>query len=376
MITNPITYLFTLALLATLLYLFETKTQLKLFRWIPAVVMIYGISMFLGSNGFFAHTQEIKQIYTTTKGNLLPAMLFLLLLQVDLRHFILLGKKLLSAYVLAVVSLIVSFVSVVALFDFPQNIKGAFGALAGSWMGGTANMIAVASALGVSESSLSYALIVDSINYTLWVMLLLFLIPFASVFNRFTQADEYIAQLNSVGCACTIGAKKYWVIVVLALGISLLSQTVAHHITLINTTTTTIITATLLGIMGSFTPLRYIAGTQEIATTMLYLIIALIGSQAIITDFSSMTTYVIAGGCILMLHAFFMLLGAKILKLDYFSIAVASLSNIGGAASAPLLAATYDKRLVGVGVLMAIIGYIIGTFGGLLVGTILLEYLP
>ena len=66
-----------------------------------------------------------------------------------------------------------------------------------------------------------------------------------------------------------------------------------------------------------------------------------------------------------------MVLGAKLLKLDLFSIAVASLANIGGVASAPLLAAAYDKSLVGVGVLMAVMGYIIGTFGGLLVGNIL-----
>jgi len=114
-----------------------------------------------------------------------------------------------------------------------------------------------------------------------------------------------------------------------------------------------------------------VGGSSEVATTMLYLIIALMGSRAVIGDVSGLGIYVLAGASILFLHAFLMVVGAKIFHLDYFSIAVASLSNIGGVASAPLLAATYDKKLVSVGVLMAIAGYLIGTFGGLFVGYIL-----
>ena len=81
---------------------------------------------------------------------------------------------------------------------------------------------------------------------------------------------------------------------------------------------------------------------------------------------------VFAGFCILVIHAIIMIAGAKVFKLDLFSIAVASLSNIGGVASASILAATYNKSLVGVGVLMAVMGFIIGTFVGLAVGNILI----
>jgi uncharacterized membrane protein len=105
---------------------------------------------------------------------------------------------------------------------------------------------------------------------------------------------------------------------------------------------------------------------------MLYIIIALIGSQAVFDSFSDVGVYVAAGFVILLIHAFIMILGAKIFRLDLFSVAVASLSNIGGVASAPILAAAYNKSLVSVGVLMAIMGYLIGTFGGLAVGNILI----
>ena len=299
-------------------------------------------------------------------------MLFLMLLEIDFRHFIKLGRSLITAYVLAVVSIAVGFIVVAYFFHFNKDMAGAFGALAGSWMGGTANMVAVGSALGVSEDAFAYALVVDSVNYTLWVMLLLFLVPFAKIFNRFTKSHERLAYLSEIGCACSMGAKRYWLLIALALFVSLASQLLAQYFVILNSTTSMVIFATLFGVAASFTPLREINGSNEVATTMLYILIALIGSRAVIENFSGLGIYVLAGFLILLFHAAIMILGARIFKLDLFSISVASLANIGGVASAPILAATYDKKLVSVGVLMAIMGYLIGTFGGLFVGEILI----
>ena len=372
MISSPLLYLFTLALLIAVIHVVTSKSKLTLFEYIPAVVLIYAFAMLLGSSGFFDFNEKVNAIYKLTKTNLLPAMLFLMLLQVDFRHFFKLGKSLLLAYLLAVVSIALSFVVVAWAFHFDSAMSAAFGALAGSWMGGTANMIAVGSALHVSENAFASALVVDSVNYTLWVMLLLFLVPFAHIFNKFTKAEENLAYLNDIGCACSMGAKRYWLLIAFALVVSLFSQILATQLTLFNTTTTIVLLASLFGILGSFTKLKEVNGSSEVATTMLYIIIALIGSKALIENFSGLGFYVLAGASILLMHAFIMVLGAKLFQLDLFSIAVASLANIGGVASAPILAATYNKNLVSVGVLMAIMGYLIGTFGGLLVGNILL----
>jgi uncharacterized membrane protein len=373
-ISSPLVYLFVLALEATLFNTLEKKTEFKIFKLIPAVVMIYAFSMLLASFGMFEYNQEINSIYKLTKTNLLPAMLFLMLLEVDFKHFLKLGKSLLISYVLAVFSLACGFVVVAFIFDFNQEMASAFGALAGSWMGGTANMIAVGSALGVTQEAFGYALIVDSINYTLWVMLLLFLVPFAKVFNRFSKSDENMAYLGEIGCACSMGAKRYWLLIFLAIIASLLSQLLAEQVEFLNKTTTIVLLSSFFGVLGSFTKLRYINGSNEVATTMLYIIIALIGSKAVFDSFGAVGVYVLAGFVILIIHAVLMVVGAKIFKLDLFSIAVASLSNIGGVASAPILAATYNKSLVSVGVLMAIMGYLIGTFGGLVVGNILISF--
>jgi len=375
LITNPLLYLFSLASLVTFFYLLESKTSLRVFKLIPSVVFIYASSMLLASLGLFDTNAELNAIYKQTKTNLLPAMLFLMLLQVDLRHFVKLGKSLIIAYILAVLSIAFGFIVVALIFNFSPSMSAAFGALAGSWMGGTANMIAVGSALNVGEEAFAYALVVDSVNYTLWVMLLLFLVPLASYFNKFTSSSEnlaYISEMGDIACACNMGAKRYWLLILLALGVSFITQYLASQFQIINATTSMVIFASVLGIIGSFTRLKELNGSSELSTSMLYLIIALIGSHAVIESFSGLGLYVIAGACILLIHVIIMIIGAKIFKLDLFSVAVASLANIGGVASAPILAATYSKSLVSVGVLMAIMGYIIGTFGGLLVGNILI----
>jgi len=204
-------------------------------------------------------------------------------------------------------------------------------------------------------------------------MFLLFLVPFASYFNKFTDSHERMAKLDEIGCACNVGAKRYWLLILLSVVVAFTVNTVALEFKIFNYTTTTVILATIFGVLGSFTKLKTINGSTEVSTTMLYILIALIGSKAVFDSFSDVGIYVLAGFLILVIHALFMVLGAKIFKLDLFSIAVSSLSNIGGVASAPILAATYNKSLVSVGVLMAIMGYIIGTFGGLAVGGLLME---
>lgn len=374
MISSGITYLLVIALIATFFSILEQKTKFKIFNFIPAVVMIYAFSMLLAGLGVFENNESIDSIYSLTKTNILPAMLFLMLLQVDFSHFLKLGRSLLISYTLAVLSIAFGFIAVSMLFSFNHNEAAAFGALAGSWMGGTANMVAVGSALEVSQEAYGYALIVDSVNYTLWVMLLLFLVPFSKYFNSFTKANESTAYLSEIGCACNIGAKKYWLLIVLALIVSFISQFITEYIQLLNKTTTMVLAATLFGVIGSLTRLKNINGSTEVATSMLYILIGLIGSKAVFDSFGEVGFYVLAGFVILVIHAFIMVVGAKIFKLDLFSVAVSSLSNIGGVASAPILAAAYNKALVSVGVLMAIMGYLIGTFGGLLVGTVLIEF--
>ena len=107
------------------------------------------------------------------------------------------------------------------------------------------------------------------------------------------------------------------------------------------------------------------------ATVLLNLIIALIASRASFSELLEAPVYIMAGGCILLTHGVIMVIAAKLFRLDLFTCGLASLANIGGVASAPVLAASYSKALIPVGVLMAMLGYIVGTAGGLAVGKVL-----
>lgn len=370
MVSSPLLYLLTLTIIVVF-FVFLEKQFPKLFKFLPSIVLVYLLSMFLASQNLFSSNEEIHYIYTISKANLLPAMLFLMLLQVNILSFVKLGKKMLIAYFTALLSLFIAFIAVFILFHFTSSDVGIFASLAGSWMGGTANMLAIAAAFDVDESSLGFAIVTDSVNYTFWIVLLLMLKPFASTFNKFTKASASEATLLELGCACSIGAKRYYPLILLAIVVSIISQIFANFFPIISVTTTVVLFATILGVLGSFTNLKYLNGSSEIATTMLFFLVALIGSQTHLQNVEELFNYVIAGSTILLLHALLMVLFAKLFKLDLFSISIASLANIGGVASAPILAASYNKNLVGIAIIMAIIGYLIGTIAGLSLGSLL-----
>ncbi len=367
---NPsVLYLIGIAAIALGVMLLERRAW-RIFDYLPGIVIVYALSMAVAQSGIWSGN-AIAHTYATLKSNLLPAMLFLMLLSVNFKAFFSMGKTLLIAYSGALVSLFLAFVLVFLLLGFNTEEAGIFAALGGSWMGGTANMLAVGSALHVSESAMGFALIVDSINYSLWVSFLLITSAFAPLFNRWSRATSHAQAFEGIGCSCTIGPKRYWLLLLLSLGVALFTQLMAPHLGGLGATTWVVLLATLLGLMGSKTPLSSLGGSSELANTMLYLLVALIGSRALIEGMGDIATYIFAGMAILLIHAALMVLLARLFKLDLFAIGVASLANIGGVASAPILAATYDRALIGVAVLMAVMGYLIGTFGGLTLGWLL-----
>ena len=375
MIETSLLYLVSLLVLVALVVGVEKLTQHRVFKYLPAVVIIYALAMVLAQSGFWAENETVYANYKAVKTVLLPAMLFVMLLQIDFSAFVKLGRSLLIAYFSAVVSLAFAFVTVFWFFSLDADAAGVFATLAGSWTGGTANMLAVAGALNVNEELMGYALIVDSIDYTLWVMSLLFLVGFAPLFNRWTKAQGTLMDLEDKleVKQVSINYGVLGALFLFSLGIAYFANTLASFLGGLSQTTWSVLLATLFGLIGSRTMLKSLAGSSLLASAMLMFLIALIGSQAHLSGFSAVPLYLLVGLLILLLHALIMVVVAKVFKLDLFSIGVASLANIGGVASAPILAAAYHRSLIGVAVLMAIMGYMIGTFAGLAIGYVLQE---
>lgn len=382
MIENGFTYLAALMMIASGIVYIEKKSQHKLFAYLPAIVMIYFVVMLASTFGLWHKTDSITTTYKTLKSNLLPAMIFLMLLLADMREIFKLGKKMLLTFLLASVSIAIGFVGMFALFhtSFGEESWKAFAALSGSWMGGTANMVAIQGALNLPDSAMGYTLLIDSIDYAIWVMILLALVPFANKFNTWSKADTSVLKEVGVRLAAKEEHKKpmEFPSLFFLLGSSLLIAALTQYgasflpTTPFLTTTTWIVTlATLTGILFAMTPLAKISGASALANMMLYLIVALIASRANFAELTQAPLYIFAGFVVLAIHVVVMVLFAKLFRLDLFSLGVASLANIGGVASAPILASSYSKALIPIGVLMAMMGYILGTFGGLMVGKIL-----
>jgi len=381
MIQTAFPYLTILLFLASMLVYIEHKTKAKFFEYLPAIVILYFLVMSLSSLGVWSKTQEINDTYRAFKSNLLPAMIFLMLLQSDIRKILKLGKKILLTFFLASFSISIGFILSFMIFHnlFEPNSWKAFGALSGSWMGGTGNMVAIQGALNLPDSDMGYVLLIDSIDYAIWVMILLALVPFATKFNSWVRADGSVldtlsSTLDTQDTKIAIDFPSLFMMLGLALMVSVLSQQIAIFLPTTNfltKTTWVVIFATIAGIVAGTTPLSRQASASSLANIMLYLIVALIASRANFAELSQAPTYILAGFVIIAIHATVMIIFAKLFRLDLFSLGVASLANIGGVASAPILAGAYHKALIPIGVLMAMMGYIVGTFMGLGVAKVL-----
>jgi uncharacterized membrane protein len=381
-IDSGFAYLSFLTILSSLIVYAEKKSRLRFFEYLPAIVLIYFSVMLFSTFGLWQKSESVTAAYKTVKSNLLPAMIFLMLLSADMREIFKLGRKMLLTFLLASASIALGFIGMFTLFHtyFETDAWRAFAALCGSWMGGTGNMVAIQGALQVPDSKMGYALLIDSIDYAVWVMILLALVPFAKHFNRWSKADTSI--IDKVGEKLAVKESKKDAVtfesLFLLLGSALLVSSISQWLALylpttafLTTTTWVVIIATLAGIVMAMSPLAKMAGSMELGNILLYLIVALIASRADFTELTQAPLYIAAGFVIIMIHLLVMVLFAKLFRLDLFSLGVASLANIGGVASAPILASAYSKALIPIGVLMAMMGYILGTFGGLMVGKVL-----
>lgn len=385
MIENGFSYLTVLFMISASIVYAEKKSQHKFFEYLPAIVIIYFVVMLASTFGLWQKTESVTTTYKTVKSNLLPAMIFLMLLLADIREIFKLGKKMLLTFLLASASIALGFIGMFTLFhtSFGAESWKAFAALSGSWMGGTANMVAIQGALDLPDSAMGYTLLIDSIDYAIWVMILLALVPFAKKFNLWTKADTSVIDEVGERLAMKEQYKKpisfdsLFLLLGSALFVSALAQYSAGFLPItsfLSTSTWIVIIATVAGIIFAMTPLAKISGSSELANIMLYLIVALIASRANFSELTEAPLYIFSGFVIIIIHVIIMVIFAKLFKLDLFSLGVASLANIGGVASAPILASAYSKSLIPIGVLMAMMGYILGTFGGLMVGKIL-EYI-
>ena len=388
MITNGFTYIAVLAFIAASLVGAQKLTKSKFFEYVPPVVLLYLVGMVCCTFGVW-NTAETKAAYSAVRNPILYAMIFLMLLRCDIRQILKLGPKMLLGFFTASVSIAIGFIATYAIMN-PVLDEGAWrglGALCGSWMGGSGNLVAVSDALQATEAQLAGASIVDSIDYSIWVMFLLWAINFAPKFNKWAKADtSKLDEVAKVANAEVASTKKSataadWIFLIgLSLIVSVLSQKAgaimdkglcAIGLDMFGAATCTTVFVTVLGLVCAVTPLGKLAAVEELSSIYLYTVVSLLASRATLVDLVAAPMWIVYGFVILAIHVVLMFVLSKVFKWDLCMVSTASLANIGGSASAPIVATAYDPNFAGIGVLMGVLGAAIGNFCGLGMGAIL-----
>ncbi|HEX6200006.1 MAG TPA: DUF819 family protein, partial [Thermoanaerobaculia bacterium] len=347
----------------------------RVFRYLVPLIWIYATPMVLRNVGVLPGESAA---YDLLGDYGLPVFITLLLLSVDVGAAVRVMGKGVLVMLLGTVGVIVGapvgYFVVRGWLD-PEAWKG-FGALAGSWIGGTGNMAAVAGGLETPPDMFGLAVLADTVIYVGWLPLLLGSKAFADRFNRWTGVSE--ARLERMEEAAAEQATEeappsvpdVLYLGVLALAVTWASGYLAPLLPelgqVLSTSTWRILLVTTFGILLSFTPAKRIPSSHNLAMALVYVFVARMGASASLEGLTQAPAFLLGAAIWILIHGAFCLFGAWIFKVDVHSAAIASAANIGGAASAPVVAAYHRESLVPVSILMALIGYAIGNYAAFL----------
>lgn len=343
----------------------------RLFNVLPPIVLIYLLVTALAVFGVWQPTESIRGAQQAVTAQLLPAMLFLLLATCDLRAVLALGPRMLGTYFTATASICLSFLLIFLLLGrwLPADGWMVLSAVNGSWVGGTANLIAVKQSIGMPDAALAQALLMDALCYSIWVVTLFSAVPLAARFNRWTRARELPppkAAAQAAAGAASPGVLVLWLGIGLTVSILATSAaTLFPTSSVLSATSWKMLLATAAGLVVAQTPMARMPGSFALASALLLVLVAVMASQSSFAGLLTAPLFVLAGVLVLGLHATIMAGAARLFRFDLALCSVSSLANIGGIASAPLIAAAHSPVLVPVGVLLAMLGYVLGTGAGL-----------
>ena len=387
-ITNGFTYIAFLMFLAGGLLALEKYSKWKIFNIVPPLVWIYVLNMIFCTLGLY-HSKGVSAAYGVLKNNLLYAMIFVMLLRCDFRKLAKLGGRMVAIFLGCSVTLFAGFVIGYPIFKgfLGKDTWGAVAALYASWVGGSANMAAMQAALPVDAGAYSCALALDTVCYSVWIALLLLMVRYAKKWNDAVKADTSKLQAVADAAAAEVAKEKRsasaadWIFLI---GISLLVSAISQQVggslntmlkgvglAMFDKGTMTTVFVTILGLVCAMTPLGRVPAVEELSNVYLYAVVSLLASTASVTDLLAAPMWGVYGFFILVVHVVLMFVLSKVFHWDLCMVSTASLANIGGAASAPIVASAYDASYAGIGVLMGVLGAAIGNFAGLICGYVL-----
>ncbi|KAA3635361.1 MAG: DUF819 family protein [Calditrichaeota bacterium] len=385
LISSPAGILAVLAAIASLFFFLEKKTKWKGFNYLPPLIFIY-LTPVLMSNLHIIPTKA--PVYDFMGANLLPMFLTIMLLDVNILATIRIMGKGIFVMLLGTVGVVVGapIALMIVKHGLGPDVWKGFGALAGSWIGGTGNMLSVAYANNLDESSLDYgyAVIADNAVYLIWLPIMLASKNIATKFNKFTGiSEEKVEKMKKAAEELTtdkgkVEMRHFLYLVFIGFGVTALATWLADFITpyktdagitLFSKNSYKILIVTFIAVGLSFTKASKIPASHAFSMALVYLFVARMGAKADLSNISTEVFWFLLGAYIwIFIHGAFLVTAAKIFKVDIHTAAISSAANIGGAASAPIVASYHNPALVPVSILMALLGYAIGNPMAILAG--------
>lgn len=389
-IQNGFTYIAFLMFLAGVLLAAEKYTKWKVFNIIPPLVWLYVLNMIFCTAGLY-NSDGCSAAYSVLKNNLLYAMIFVMLLRCDIRKLAKLGGRMAAIFLGGALSILFGFIVAFVIFKGAlgggETIWGAMAALCASWIGGSANMAAMEAAFTIDPGAYGCALAVDTVYYSVWIALLLIMVRYSKNWDNAVKADTTKLQAVAEAANAELAKEKKhasaadWIFLIgLSLIVSALSQQVGAvlgnglafiGLDMFDKGTMTTVFVTVLGLICALSPLGKLPAVEELSNVYLYAVVSLLASTASLTDLVSAPLWIVAGLVVLIIHIVIMFLLSKLFHWDCCMVSTASLANIGGSASAPIVASAYNSSYAGIGVLMGVMGAALGNFCGLACGYIM-----
>ncbi|NUT13610.1 MAG: DUF819 family protein [Cupriavidus sp.] len=375
-------YAAVLLLAAGLFPSLEKRYGWRVFSVLPPIVLTYLLVTAMAVGGLWKASPEIATAQRSLTSQLLPALLFLLMVGCDLRAILKLGPRMLGVFACAMASILVAIWLTYLLFRHALPLEGwkMLAALSATWTGGSANLVAVKQSIGLPDNLLPSVLLADALCYSVWVVVLFSANRFAPAFDRWTRADTRppLPELEPrvVGQAGS-GSVLLWLGIALAVGnASSWAAALLPVSGFLTTTAWTVLIATVAGLVLARTALAHSPVPAPLASALLACLVAVLASQSNFEGLSTAPLFVAAGFSVLLLHIGLLLLAAKLFRFDMYLCGISSLAQIGGVATAPVLAATYSCALVPAAVLLATLGLVLGTGVGLSMAGLLSSLAP
>ena len=390
-----------MSVLALIFYTAASKSKFwtKFYTVVPTVLLCYFLPALLNTFGLISG--ETSGLYKVASRYLLPASLVLFTLSIDIKGILKLGPKAITMFLSGTVGIILG--GPMALFTVgliqpeilggngPDEIWRGLSTIAGSWIGGGANQTAMLEVFGASPELFGQMIAVDVLVANLWLAFLLYWAAQPERIDKLFKADSSaIYKLRDKIADFRAGIMKIpslsdvMIILGVGFGITGISHLMADFLapyigenypslsqySLDSAFFWIVVIATSAGLLLSFTKFRNLegVGASRMGSVLLYVLVATIGMQMDLGAILDNPILFLIGILWMFFHIVIMIIVALIIKAPFFYVAVGSQANIGGAASAPIIASAFDPSLASVGVLLAVLGYAAGTYGAYLCG--------